>query len=150
MFLKLIHSLIKGTCLIFLEESSTLLIEQSERAHQQYIGTLKQLSEVNKTVHSLANLVYGTRQTLEDRLNWISTALGGTDVAVDRLYLLTWHIIFIILSMIASSFIELRASARILVVSLPCLNLAIGLNDLDMALKPLYLTLSLIGTLIGK
>ncbi|KAI4465757.1 protein gamete expressed 1 [Holotrichia oblita] len=131
-----------------IEDSSTLLIEQSERAHQQYVGTLKQLAEVNKTVNSLANLVYGTRQILEDRLNWISTALGGTDVAVDRLYLLTWHIIFIILSMIASSFIELRSSARILVVSLPCLNLAVGLNDLDMALKPLYLTLSLIGILI--
>ncbi|KRT86824.1 hypothetical protein AMK59_1263 [Oryctes borbonicus] len=131
-----------------IEDSSTLLIEQSERAHKQYMGTLNQLSEVNKTIHSLASLIQGTRQILEDRLNWISSALGGTDVAVDRLYLLTWHIVFIIITMIASSFIDLRVSARILAVSLPCLNLAIGLNHLNMALDPLHLTISLVGILL--
>ncbi|GJQ69802.1 hypothetical protein Trydic_g22360 [Trypoxylus dichotomus] len=131
-----------------IEDSSTLLIEQSERAQKQYTDTLKQLFEVNKTIHSLANLVHGTRQLLEDRLNWISSALGGTDVAVDRLYLLTWHIAFIILTMIAASFIDLRISARILVVSLPCCNLAIGLNHLNMALDLLHLTISSVAILI--
>lgn len=111
--------------------------------------TLKQLSEVNKTVHSLATLVSGTRQILEDRLNWISSALGGTDVAVDRLYLLTWHIAFIIVSMIATSFLDLRISGRILAITLPCVNLAIGLNDLTTALNPANLAISVIVVLIG-
>lgn len=54
------------------------MLEQSNLAAKQYEATLKQLAEVNSTVHSLVSLMSSTRIALEDRLKWLADALGGT------------------------------------------------------------------------
>lgn len=119
---------------LFLEDSSKLLLEQSEEAQRQYQATLTQLSEVNATIHSLVSLVNATREALEERLAWLTAALGGTDVAVDRLYAIVWHALFLLLGMIICSFLRAELLTRIVVAASPPLNLVASVQQSDYAL----------------
>lgn len=121
-----------------------------ELTKTQYDITLRQLSDVNKTVHSLVNLIGTTRNALEERLTWITTALGGTDLAVERLYAILWHIGFLLLSMISCAFLTARLSTRIFVTVLPVANLILTLNNNEYAQDATTLTLTIIGFVIGK
>lgn len=123
----------------FLEDSTELLIRQSEAAQKQYEATLAQLAEVNTTVHSLVALVGGTKQALEEKLLWLSTALGGTDLAVERLYLIMWHAAFLLLAMISCSFLAASLGVRLIVAVIPPLNLGLALCGNEKALDPLQL-----------
>ncbi|XP_066141533.1 protein brambleberry-like isoform X2 [Euwallacea fornicatus] len=106
---------------------SEILLKQNEEFKGQYESTLRNLHEINETVHTLVNLVGGTRQVLEERLSWVMTALGGTDEAVERLYLVLWHIGLILLSMLACAFLSARASTRLIAIAVPIANLTIAL-----------------------
>ncbi|RZC38000.1 brambleberry-like, partial [Asbolus verrucosus] len=127
-----------------IEESSKLLLQQNENFKVQYEETLKNLAEVNKTVHNLVSLVGGTRQALEERLTWLTTALGGTDLAVERLYLIIWHSLFMMISMLTCAFLSARISTRLIVATLPPLNLALALWDNENQLTPLMLGAAII------
>ncbi|CAG9766635.1 unnamed protein product [Ceutorhynchus assimilis] len=111
-----------------IETYSGILLKQNEEFKKQYESTLRNLREVNETVHALVSLVGGTRQALEERLAWIMTALGGTDEAVGRLYLVLWHVGFILTGMLACAFLSARASTRMVIVTLPPFNLAMALS----------------------
>ncbi|XP_044751710.1 protein brambleberry-like [Coccinella septempunctata] len=129
-----------------IEESSQLLLTQSKEFRDQYDYTLKNLIEVNKTVHSLVSLVGGTKKALEERLQWVSTALGGTDLAIERLYLILWHLAFFLFGMIGSAFLDVDMGIRLIVILLPSFNLAIGIYGQNQHLEPLHL-LAVIGGL---
>ncbi|KAK5646978.1 hypothetical protein RI129_005442 [Pyrocoelia pectoralis] len=132
-----------------IEDSSELLLKQSELAHQQYQITVEQLAEVNATVHSLVSLVGGTRKALEERLSWINTALGGTDLAIERLYAILWHSSFLLIAMITCAFLGAQIITRLIVaISLP-LNLVLTLHKSDHALDLVTLTTSVGTCIIG-
>ncbi|KAJ8969351.1 hypothetical protein NQ317_016136 [Molorchus minor] len=122
-----------------IDESSNILLKQNEDFKEQYESTLKNLQEVNKTVHNLVTLVSGTRQALEERLAWITTALGGTDLAIDRLYLILWHAAFMLLAMLTCAFLSQQEQVRFVVAVLPPLNLAVALLGEHQHLEPVLL-----------
>ncbi|KAL3282470.1 hypothetical protein HHI36_005653 [Cryptolaemus montrouzieri] len=126
-----------------IEDSSELLLLQSREFKSQYEYTMKNLMEVNRTVHSLVSLVGGTRKALEDRLEWVSNALGGTDSAVERLYLILWHIAFLLSGMLGCAFLSVQIGTRLIVTFVPSLNLAIGLYENNHYLNPIYLLASM-------
>ncbi|KAJ8920677.1 hypothetical protein NQ315_004816 [Exocentrus adspersus] len=127
-----------------IEQSSDMLLKQNEYFKTQYGATLKNLQEVNETVHSLVVLVGSTRKALEDRLTWITTALGGTDLAVERLYIILWHSALMLISMLACAFLSARESTRLVVVTLPPLNLFAALFG-DWHMDPVLLMSTLGG-----
>ncbi|XP_050309369.1 protein brambleberry-like [Anthonomus grandis grandis] len=106
---------------------SEILLKQNQEFRSQYEATIKNLQEVNETVHNLVNLVGGTRQALEERLSWLMTALGGTDEAVVRLSLVFSHVGLMLIAMLASAFVSARASTRLAIITLPPMNLAMAL-----------------------
>lgn len=110
---------------------------------------MKNLAEVNKTVHNLVTLVGGTRQALEERLAWLSTALGGTDLAVERLYLIIWHSVFMLLAMLTCAFLSARLTTRLMVATLPPLNLTFALWGSENQLGPLALGITIISLVFG-
>nr|CAI5868799.1 unnamed protein product [Callosobruchus analis] len=130
-----------------IDESSDLLIKQNEEFKKQYNLTLSSLREVNETVHNLVSLVGGTREALEERLSWIKTALGGTDMAVEKLYIFLWHSAFMMLGMLTCAFLGVSVGTRIVVATLPPLNLILALYGENKHLDPLSL-LGLIGITI--
>ncbi|XP_019867205.1 protein brambleberry [Aethina tumida] len=130
-----------------LDEFSHLMVEQNRQFKKQYESTLKNLAEVNRTVHNLVSLVGGTRQALEERLSWLTTALGGTDLAIERLYIILWHFGFMLLAMLSCAFLTAKLSTRIAVVSLPPLNLALAFYGEQHYLDPISL-LAAIGVFV--
>lgn len=132
------------------EDSAELLLKQSEIARKQYEETLLQLAEVNRTVNGLVDLVAGTKRALEEKLIWLSTSLGGTDLALERLYIIVWHLMLMLVSMIGCAFLVAPINIRLIVAGLPPLNLALALSNNDNALGPFALTLLIIGCSIGK
>ncbi|KAL1491145.1 hypothetical protein ABEB36_011786 [Hypothenemus hampei] len=106
---------------------SEILLQQNEDFKIQYESTIRNLKEVNNTVHNLVNLVGGTKKALEERLSWITDVLGGTDKAVERLYLVSWHLGFILISMLSSVFLSALPSTRLATVTLPILNLVFAI-----------------------
>lgn len=88
----------------------------------------------------MVSLVGGTRQALEERLSWITAALGGTDLAVERLYLILWHSVFMLIAMLSCAFLAARPSTRFVVVTLPPLNLAVGMYGNEQHLDVVQLT----------
>lgn len=126
-----------------------MLLKQSEAARLQYEATLRQLAEVNTTVHSLVALVGGTRKALEERLAWISAALGGTDVAIDRLYAIMWHVAFLLLAMITCAFLGARTITRFIVASLPPMNLVLTLQRSSHAMDVTELTIAIASLIFG-
>ncbi|CAH0557887.1 unnamed protein product [Brassicogethes aeneus] len=126
-----------------IDESANLLMEQNSQFRKQYESTIKNLAEVNSTVHNLVALVGGTRQALEEKLTWITSALGGTDSAIERLYLIVWHFAFMLMAMLSCAFLTARLSTRIAVVSLPPLNLALAFYGQEQHLDPLSLGLAI-------
>ncbi|XP_072376483.1 protein brambleberry-like [Diabrotica undecimpunctata] len=111
-----------------IEKSSSLLIKQNEDFNRQYRSTFKSLQEMNKTVSDLVVLVKGTWLSLEERLTWIVAALGGTDTAIDRIYIIIWHCAFMLIAMLTCAFLAARSSTRFVVALLPPLNLAVALH----------------------
>ncbi|XP_028131552.2 protein brambleberry-like isoform X2 [Diabrotica virgifera virgifera] len=111
-----------------IEKSSSLLIKQNEDFNRQYRSTFKTLQEMNKTVSDLVVLVKGTWLSLEERLTWIVAALGGTDTAIDRIYIIIWHAAFMLIAMLTCAFLAARPSTRFVVALLPPLNLAVALH----------------------
>ncbi|CAG9859936.1 unnamed protein product [Phyllotreta striolata] len=110
-----------------IEKSSSLLIKQSEDFNAQYKSTFRSLQEMNKTVSELIALIEGTWMSLEEKITWIITALGGTDLALDRIYLIFWHVSFVLMAMLICSFLAARPSTRLVVTLLPLINLILGL-----------------------
>lgn len=94
---------------------------------------------MNKTVHSLVSVIGGTKQALEDRLNWITKTLGGTDIALERLYAVLWHFAFLIGAMIICAFLNANSSIRILVFVILPANLALQLNYNEHSFSPIGL-----------
>ncbi|XP_064212659.1 protein brambleberry isoform X2 [Tribolium castaneum] len=132
-----------------IEESSRLLFEQNQNFKTQYEETLRNLAEVNRTVHNLVTLVGGTRQALEERLMWLTTALGGTDLAVERLYLIIWHAAFILISMLTCAFLSARLTTRLIVATLPPVNLGLALWGSPNQLGPLTLLATILSLVLG-
>lgn len=126
-----------------IDESSQLLIRQSQLAQEQYQATINQLSEVNATVNSLVSLVGGTKQALENRLSWIVNHLGGTDEALDKVYIILWHILFLLTAMIACAFLAARTSTRLVVVIMVPTNLALSMYKSPHASDAVTLTTAL-------
>lgn len=135
---------------MFSEESSKLLLQQNENFKNQYRETLKNLAEVNQTVHNLVNLMGGTRLALEERLAWLTSALGGTDLAVERLYLIIWHLAFIMIAMLTCAFLSANLLTRIIVATLPPVNLSLALWECENQLTPLHLAATVLGLVVGK
>lgn len=90
---------------------------------------MKNLQEVNRTVHDLVALVGGTRQALEEKLSWIAVALGGTDLTLERVNLILWHGLFILIAMLVCAFLSLNLYTRLIVSTLPPANLAIAFHS---------------------
>ncbi|VEN49079.1 unnamed protein product, partial [Callosobruchus maculatus] len=78
------------------------------------------------------------------RLSWIKAALGGTDMAVEKLYIILWHSTFMLLGMLTCAFLGVSVGTRFVVASLPPLNLVLALYGENKHLDPVSL-LSLIG-----
>ncbi|XP_057651120.1 protein brambleberry-like isoform X1 [Diorhabda carinulata] len=133
-----------------IEHTSSLLIQQNEDFNRQYKSTFKSLEEMNQTVSDLVVLVKGTWISLEERLTWIVSALGGTDTAIDRIYLIIWHSAFMLLAMLTCAFLAARASTRFIVALLPPLNLAIALHGEYQYLDFLTLIGSIVLFIIGQ
>lgn len=127
-----------------------MLLNQSEIAKKHYEATLSQLAEVNKTVSGLIDLVTNTKQALEEKLTWLSTSLGGTDLALDRLYVIIWHLTLLLVSMIACAFLGASVNVRLIVAGLPPINLALALNKNENALEPTSLILLVLVLSFGK
>ncbi|ENN76300.1 protein brambleberry [Dendroctonus ponderosae] len=109
-----------------IEGYSEMLLKQKEEFQGQYEATLNNLNEVNETMHALVNLVKGTRQTLEEKVSWILTALGGTDQAVERLNLVFSHVCFSLVAMLGCAFLSAKPSTRLAIISLPPINLVMA------------------------
>lgn len=135
---------------VFPEGSTNLLIKQTEIAKKQYEETLAQLVEVNRTVTSLIDLVGRTKRALEDKLAWLATSLGGTDLALERLYTITWHMAMLLGSMISCAFLGAPRSVRVIVAGLPPVNLALALNGNESAVGPFSLIMWICGLAAGK
>ncbi|XP_065163475.1 protein brambleberry-like [Atheta coriaria] len=127
-----------------IDDSSNMLLKHSELATKQYQATLEQLKEMNSTVSNLAILVGGTKKALEDRLQWITQLLGGTDNALERIYIFLWHILFLIISMIASAFMNASFPTRLAVISTIPGNLALNILKSEHAADPLELAAFLV------
>ncbi|XP_076270203.1 protein brambleberry-like isoform X2 [Rhynchophorus ferrugineus] len=107
---------------------SDILFRQNEDFQNQFKSTLLNLQEVNRTIYSLLTLVGNTKQALEGKLSWVMEALGGTDQAVDKLFIMLWHGCFILIGMVTSAFLSANRVTRVMVFFLPPLNLALALN----------------------
>lgn len=127
-----------------------MLIEQNHFAQLQLNLTIESLKQMNSTVSSLVNIIGGTKQALEERLSWITEILGGTDIAVERLYIVMWHFGFLTGGMILCAFLNANMSTRIVVFSLVPVNMALYFNDNDQYLSPMGLIQAMSILLIGK
>lgn len=127
-----------------------MLLNQSEIAKKHYEETLLQLAEVNRTISDLIGLVTNTKKSLEEKLIWLSTSLGGTDMALERLYAIVWHLTLLLLSMIACAFLGAPVNVRIMVATLPPVNLALALCKNENSVGPLNLFLLITGLASGK
>lgn len=127
-----------------------MLLNQSEIAKKHYEETLVQLAEVNKTVSGLIDLVTNTKKTLEEKLIWLSNSLGGTDLALERLYVIVWHLTLLLVAMIASAFLGAPVNVRFIVAGLPPVNLALALSENENALGPIDLIVLIAVLALGK
>lgn len=127
-----------------------MLLNQSKIAKKHYEETLLQLAEVNRTVSGLIDLVGNTKKTLEEKLSWLSDSLGGTDLALERLYVIVWHLTLLLFAMIACAFLGAPLNVRIIVSALPPANLALALSKNKNAVGPITLILLTSGLSLGK
>lgn len=111
---------------------------------------MAQLAEVNATIHNLVSIVQGTKKVLEERLEWLTSALGGTDLAVERLYLIMWHSAFLLLGMVGSAFLQAPLDVRLMVATIPPANLVLAMKQSETALDLLGLTYLLCGLILGE
>lgn len=127
-----------------------MLIKQNEEFRHQYEATLKNLQEVNNTVYSLVALVGGTREALEAKLSWITSILGGTDLALERIYVIVWHAAFMLGAMLICAFLSVSPYTRLIVATLPPANLAMALYDDYEYLNPFSLAAAVVVFILGK
>lgn len=112
-----------------IEDSSNLLAIQNKEFQKYSDSTLKNLIEVNETVHRLVVMVNSTRQVLEEKIVWISKTLGGADVTLDKLYVIVWHLGFVLMAMLCCAFLKVPLIERLVALILPLANLAMALKS---------------------
>lgn len=61
-----------------IESSTNQIMEQNMEAAEQYEQTLKQLDQINQTVHFLLNLTNSLRTEVDQKLGWLTNYIGDT------------------------------------------------------------------------
>lgn len=61
-----------------IESSTNQIMEQNMEAAEQYEQTLKQLDQINQTVHFLLDLTNTLKAEVDEKLGWITNYIGDT------------------------------------------------------------------------
>lgn len=131
-----------------IEESSKLLLQQTEAAQRHYRDTVAQLAAVNETMRAVVALISDSRQALEERLSWLASTVGGANLTLTRLQTISAHLGILFLGMVICAFLSVDVTTRLLLVIGVPLNLALNMFDFQ-SLEILYLLQLIAGSALA-
>ncbi|KDR18720.1 protein brambleberry-like [Zootermopsis nevadensis] len=107
-----------------IDHSTQEIIAQHASAAAQYNSTLHKLAQINITVNYLLNLLDKTRQEIDERLGWLTSLIGDTGNQLGHVYSCVLHALYLIVGMIAASFVRAPTLTRAFLLVIVPLNLA--------------------------
>lgn len=112
-----------------IEKTSAHISSHQESTLEQYEYTMDQLKKMNSTIYDLANLVTGLQKEFEHKLNWISHKIGGTDYLVNRLNIILFHFLYILMGMLCLVFVNADTFSRLVFIFLIPINFIAAMLD---------------------
>lgn len=102
------------------------VLKQNKAFEKQYESTFNDLKEINRTINIMMHFVKYTGNVVETKFAWIVKVLGANDDALHKLNLILEHVGFILITMLICAFLSASLSSRIIVISMPLLNLLLA------------------------
>lgn len=96
-----------------LGETTEYILSQNEIASTQFDQTIKRLSEINLTIEKLQKLMTTLEGSVDEKLSWITTKLGGTDEALTHINLIVQHLGYLLFGMLLLVFVNAPAFYRL-------------------------------------
>lgn len=96
-----------------LGETTEYILSQNEIASVQFDQTIKRLSEINHTIEKLQQLMTTLEGSVDEKLTWITTKLGGTDEALANVNLIVQHLGYLLFGMLLLVFVNAPAFYRL-------------------------------------
>lgn len=112
-----------------IEKTSTHITSHQESTLEQYEYTMEQLKKMNSTIYDLAYLVTGLQQEFELKLTWISEKIGGTDYLVNRLNIILFHFLYLMMGMLCLVFVNADTFSRLIFIFLIPINFIVAMLD---------------------
>lgn len=102
-----------------LENSTNNILKQNQEAANQYLRTLEQLEQINKTV----NFVWNLHKHVDEKLGWITDYISSTGLQMQKVYRTCLHVIYILTAMIVAGFLQAPFLTRVTILGIIPLNL---------------------------
>ncbi|XP_031618786.1 protein brambleberry-like [Contarinia nasturtii] len=112
-----------------LSDTSEYILSQNEIASTQFDQTIQRLSEINHTIEKLQKLMTTLESSVDDKLTWITSKLGGADEALKNIYLILQYIGYLLFGMLILVFINAPGFYRIFFIFAVPLNFACTLCE---------------------
>lgn len=96
-----------------LSDTTEYLLSQNEIASNQFDQTIQRLSEINETIEKLQKLMATLEGSIDKKMAWITSKLGGTDEALANINLIVQHLAYMLFGMLLLVFVNAPAFYRL-------------------------------------
>lgn len=112
-----------------IDKTAAHITSHQESTMEQYEYTMVKLRKMNSTIYDLAYLVTGLQQDFEQKLTWISEKIGGTDYLVNRLNIILFHFLYLLMGMLCLVFVNADTFSRLAFIFLIPINFIAAMLD---------------------
>lgn len=106
-----------------LSDTSEYILSQNEIASTQFDQTVQRLSEISQTIEKLQTLITTLESSVDNKLAWITSKLGGADEALLNINLIVQYIGYLLFGMLLLVFVNAPGFYRIFFIFAVPLNL---------------------------
>lgn len=126
-----------------LSDTTEYILSQNEIASTQFDQTIQRLTEINLTIDKLQKLMNALEGSVDAKLTWISSKLGGTDEALANINLILQHLGYLLFGMLLLVFVNAPAFYRLFFI------LAVPLNFVGTILGCQHVSLIKLSQILG-
>ncbi|XP_063699487.1 protein brambleberry-like [Culicoides brevitarsis] len=112
-----------------IDKTKATISSHQESTLEQYEYTMEQLKKMNATIYDLAYIVSGLQKDFEQKLTWISEKIGGTDYLVNRLNVILFHFVYLLMGMLCLVFVNADTFSRLAFIFMIPINFIAAMLD---------------------
>ncbi|XP_071146919.1 protein brambleberry-like [Mytilus edulis] len=112
-----------------LDKSTQHLLQNHQDLKKQYVVMHEKMVKINSTVTDLMKSINSMQEKLDKKISWFSHLLGTTEEKITTLLVFGQHIVFLILIMFLTAYLQVPPMSRVLILIVTFVNSAIEIQS---------------------